>query len=186
MLPLKAAYRRLCLASSAELASAFSAGVVPDPAKLSGWEFYGYNTAWIAVPVGIRKFKKAIYARTQGRTPFGGYNCKVRPTRLDGPWVNGGPGAAYEGFYDVLPGERGARVANHPNALYLDYGADPANTLFSGNFLRDFLVQPDASEPDVFLGRAYVQLGPIVFPVSYFVLQRAHRLTQPASFLEAA
>src|SRR5689334_14880523 len=104
MLPLKAAYRRLCTASSAELERAFSAGIPPDPAQLAGWEFYGYNTGWIAGPLGIRKFKKAFYPRSKSRTPFGGYNCKVRPTRLDGTWTNGGPGAAYQGYYDVRPG----------------------------------------------------------------------------------
>jgi hypothetical protein len=185
MLPLKAAYRRLCLASNAELARAYAGGVVPDADALAGWEFYGYNTAAIAGPLGIRKFKKGFYRRESGRTPHAGYNCKVRPTPLDGPWENGGPGGAYQGYYDVKPPGTGAAVDPAPNALYLDYGANPDNTLLEGSFLRDFIVQPDPAEPDVLLGKAYAKLGPVVVPVSFFVLQRAHRSTQPASLLGA-
>lgn len=179
-------YRRLCRAPAAELDQAFARGTTPDPEKLCGWEFYGYNVGLIAGPLGIRKFKKAFYRRAKGRTPVGGYNCRVRPTPLEGPWVNGGPGGAYQGYYDVKPAAAGARVASHPNSLYLDYGSEPSNSLFDGSFLRDFLVQPDPAEPDVFLGRAYAQLGPVVLPISYFVLQRAHRATQPAAFYEKA
>ncbi len=182
MTALKTLYRRLCLAPSAELEGRLASGALPDAEGLCGWEFYGYNTGAMAGPLGIRKFKKAFYRRPQGRTPVGGYNCKVRPTPLEGPWENGGPGGAYQGYYDVKPAAAGERVARHPNALYLDYGADPSNSLFAGSFLRDFLVQPDPAEPEVLLGKAYAKVGPLVLPVSFFVLQRAHLSTQPAQF----
>jgi hypothetical protein len=184
MTALKPLYRALCQSSDSELARAFAAGYAPALGKLCGWEYYGYNTLALTVPLGIRKFKKAFFARTKGRAKAGGYNCKVRPTRLDGPWENGGPGGAYQGFYEVLPGAAGRAVAAHDNALLLDYGQS-GNSLFEGSFLRDFLVQVDAAEPDVFLGRAYAAIGPLTVPVSYFVLQRANRLTQPASLLAA-
>lgn len=184
MTALKPLYRRLCTAPTADLDRVFAAGTAPVVAELCGWEFYGYNTGAIAGPLGIRKFKKAFFPRTKGRAPAGGYNCKVKPTGLDGPWQNGGPGGAYQGFYDVLPGADGRAVAAHDNALFLDYGRT-GNSLFEGSFLRDFLVQPEAGEPDVFLGKAYASLGPLTLPVSYFVLQRANRLTQPAALLEA-
>ncbi len=183
MTALKALYRRLCRSSNAELEKILAAGALPDATQLAGWEFYGYNTGAIAGPLGIRKFKKGFYRRENGRTPVGGYNCKVRPTPLDGPWVNGGAGGAYQGYYDVRPPPEGSPIAEHPNALYLDYGSDPTNSFFSGSFLRDFLVQPDPQEPDVLLGKAYAKVGPLVLPVSFFVLQRANPVTQPASFL---
>lgn len=182
MTALKSLYRELCLAPTARLDEVFARGVAPDPKSLCGFEFYGYNTAAIAGVLGIRKFKKAFYARDGARTEVGGYNCKVKPTALDGAWVNGGPGAAYQGYYDVKTPVEGASVASHPNAIYLDYGSEPANSLLDGSFLRDFVVQPDPSEPDVLLGKAYARLGPVTLPVSYFVLQRAHRMTQPAAF----
>lgn len=182
MAALDSLYRQLCLSPAASLEAAFAQGAAPDLDALCGYEFYGYNTAAIAGVLGIRKFKKAFYRREGSRTAVGGYNCKVRPTPLDGVWVNGGPGGAYQGYYDVRDGADGAGVAKHPNALYLDYGAEPANSLFDGSFLRDFLVQPDANNPDVLLGKAYARLGPVTIPVSFFVLQRAHRMTQPASF----
>lgn len=179
---LKSLYRELCLSPATALEDVFAKGTAPDADALCGYEFYGYNTAAIAGVLGIRKFKKAFYKREGSRTSFGGYNCKVRPTPLDGAWINGGPGGPYQGYYDVREGADGAAIAKHPNALYLDYGSEPANSLFDGNFLRDFLVQPDANTPDVLLGKAYAKLGPITLPVSFFVLQRVHRMTQPASF----
>lgn len=184
MSTLKPLYRRLCQASGPELDQAFANGRTPDAAELCGWEYYGYNTAAIAGVLGIRKFKKAFFAKTKG-APVGGYNCKVRPTPLDGPWENGGPGGAYQGYYDVKPGADGRAIAAHDNALFLDYGTG-VNSLFDGSFLRDFVVQPDPDEPDVFLGKAYASLGPVTIPVSYFVLQRANRLTQPLAMLEGA
>lgn len=182
MAALNSLYRELCLSSASSLEDVFAKASPPDADTLCGFEFYGYNTAPIAGVLGIRKFKKAFYRREGSRTVVGGYNCKVRPTPLDGAWVNGGPGGAYQGYYDVRDGADGASIAKHPNALYLDYGSEPANSLFDGNFLRDFLVQPDAKNPDVLLGKAYAKLGPITLPVSFFVLQRAHRMTQSASF----
>lgn len=186
MVPLKALYRKLCTASNAELDQAFAAGVLPDADRLCGDEFYGYNVSRLARALGLTKFKKAFIHREKGRTRVAGYNCKVKPTRLDGPWENGGPGGAYQGYYDVKPPAEGRAIAHHPNALYLDYGSDPSNSLLDGSFLRDFVVQVDPAEPDVLLGKAYIKLGPIQLGFSYFVLQRAHRATQPAAFYEAA
>lgn len=182
MTALKSLYRDLCRSTTSSLEDVFARGVRPDPEALCGFEYYGYNTAPIAGVLGIRKFKKAFYARQGARTAVGGYNCKVRPSPLDAGWVNGGPGGTYQGYYDVREGDEGASVAKHPNALYLDYGSVKANSLLDGSFLRDFLVQPDPNDADVFLGKAYASLGPVTLPVSFFVLQRAHRMTQPSSF----
>ena len=75
-----------------------------------------------------------------------------------------------------------AAVVKAPGEVVPDSVTPQANSLFDGSFLRDFLVQPDPNEPDVFLGKAYASLGPVTLPVSFFVLQRAHRTTQPSSF----
>jgi len=38
--------------------------------------------------------------------------------------------------------------------------------------LRDFLVKPDPSNPDLLIGRAYLEIGGAQVPSSYFVLER--------------
>ncbi len=177
-------YRTLCLASPAELDRAMGQGVAPDPEAMTGWEFYGFNTLPLTVALGIRKFKKGFYKRAKGRTAMAGYNVKIRPAVLDGPWTAGGPGGAYVGYFDCTLVGAGAKESLHPNALLLDYGADSRNSLFDGSFLRDYVVMPDPKTPDVLLGRAYAALGGARVPVSYFVLQRAHAASQPAAFYD--
>ncbi len=183
---LKSLYRSLCLGSAADLDRAMTQGVAPSPDAMIGWEFYGYNTLPLTVALGIRKFKKGFYKRASGRTPMAGYNVKIRPAALDGPWNAGGPGGAYVGYFDCALVGAGAKESLHPNALLLDYGADSRNSLFDGSFLRDYVVQPDARDPDILLGRAYAALGGARVPVSYFVLQRAHPGSQPRQFYEGA
>jgi hypothetical protein len=182
---LKSLYRSLCLGSEADRDRAMAQGVAPDPESMMGWEFYGYNTMPLTVALGIRKFKKGFYRRAKGRTPMAGYNVKIRPSVLDGPWDAGGPGGAYVGYFDCTPVTKD-KGGLHPGSLLLDYGADSRNMLFDGSFLRDYVVMPDPKEPDVLLGRAYAALAGARVPVSYFVLQRAHAASQPAAFLEAA
>lgn len=176
-------YRSLCLGPEADRDAAMAKGVPPDPESMMGWEFYGYNTMAITVALGIRKFKKGFYRRGKGRTPMAGYNVKIKPAVLDGPWNAGGPGGAYVGYFDCTTA---VKEGLHPGSLLLDYGADSRNMLFDGSFLRDYVVQPDPKNPDVLLGKAYAALGGARIPVSYFVLQRAHAISQPAAFLEAA
>jgi len=183
---LKSLYRTLCLGSPADLDRAMAQGAAPDTDAMCGWEFYGYNTLPLTVALGIRKFKKGFYKRSKSRTTMAGYNVKIRPAALDGPWTAGGPGGAYVGYFDCSLVGAGAKESLHPNALLLDYGADSRNALVDGSFLRDYVVMPDPSHPDILLGRAYAALGGARVPVSYFVLQRAHASSQPTAFFEAA
>jgi hypothetical protein len=186
MTALSPLYRKLCLSSSAELEKVLASGAPPDLEQMSGYEYYGFNTLPLTTVLGIRKFKKGFYKREKGPTALGGYNVKIRPTPLDGEWIQGGPGGAYVGYFDCKLVSQGTSEATHPNALLLDYGRDPRNSLPDGSFLRDYVVCPDPSEPDVLLGKAYAALGPVRFAVSFFVLQKAHRGAQPAAFYEAA
>jgi hypothetical protein len=186
MTALSPLYRKLCLSPSSELERVLVSGGPPDPERIAGFEFYGFNTLPLTTLLGIRKFKKGFYRRQKGPTPFGGYNVKIKPAQLDGSWVAGGPGGAYVGYFDVSLVAGGAREQKHPNALLLDYGRDKRNSLPDGSFLRDYVVQPDPSDPDVLLGKAYAALGPARIAVSFFVLQRAHRGSQSSAFYEAA
>ena len=38
--------------------------------------------------------------------------------------------------------------------------------------LRDYLVQVDPANPDLFLGKAYDALGPLRMPTNFFILER--------------
>ncbi len=45
----------------------------------------------------------------------------------------------------------------------------------SGNpekVIRDYLIQPDPENPDLYLGYAYLALGPVTVPFGFFVLER--------------
>jgi len=180
---LKPLYRKLCQSTNEELERALNGGATPDPKYVAGYEWYGFNTLPVTTLLGIRKFKKGFYAREKGPTALGGYNVKIKPTQLDGDWNAGGPGGAYVGYFDCGPVPAGQK---HAGALLLDYGNDRRNMLLDGSFLRDYVTVPDPSEPDVMLGKAYAALGRAKIFVSFFVLQRAHRGSQPAAFYEAA
>ena len=41
--------------------------------------------------------------------------------------------------------------------------------------LRDYLVTPDASQPDILLGKAFMQLGPFRLFSNYFVVERLRK-----------
>ena len=64
------------------------------------------------------------------------------------------------GFYRVVPVDATARDNRYLHALLLDYGLgnNPRTDPSAG--LRDYLVQVDRADPDVFLGKAYYAVGP--------------------------
>lgn len=159
----------------------------PDPNGLVGWEFRGWNVVEpIGEPVvrllGIRRFAKGFYVAPGDKPPSEGgqllgYNVDIRPGGLDEPWT-GKPS-------DEAPKRRGFFVVHltgakaHPNSLFLDYsgradknGVFDGGPLFGDGGLKDFLVQPDADNPDVLLGKAYYRLPPLTVPGGFFVLQR--------------
>jgi len=78
-------------------------------------------------------------------------------------------------WYDVGPVDLSAVDCKYPNALLLDY-ASQKNYLFEpSRRLRDYLVQVYPDNPDLLLGKAYVALGPVRLPMSFFVLERSNR-----------
>ena len=59
------------------------------------------------------------------------------------------------------------------HALLLDYGQGKNPRLDASAGLRDYLVQVDAGDPDLLLGKAYYALGPVRVPTaSFFILER--------------
>ena len=151
----------------------------PRLEQLTGWEFNGLNTASVTKPLGIRKFKKGFY-RGPARVPHGpdpyvqGYNLAVRQNALQAPHIPRSSDRPRRfGFYRVHRVVPGSRDDLYSNALLLDYGLG-GNGPRPERFLRDYLVQVYADDPNLLLGKAYVAAGPKRLAVSFFVLERSN------------
>jgi hypothetical protein len=164
-------------------------GQAPDLASLVGWELRGLNTPPWARLLGIRKFIKGFYGPAGGVQPradqprgqppraIRGYNCAVVQNAVDQPWI-GRPDPARPdrfGYFHVAAVDPTARDNAHLHAVLLDYGRDGNGSFDPARGLRDYLVQVDPAQPDLFLGKAYYALGPARLGVSFFVLERYRR-----------
>lgn len=158
-----------------ELDRVFLRGVTPAIESLVGWEFRGINTQLFYVRnsarwFGIKKFVKGFYRREDGAVM--GYNSPVHQNVLDGRWHIA---PKRFGFYAVEPVDPTARDNAYLHAILLDYsrGGNKRFDLTSG--LRDYLVQVDPQDPDLFLGKAYYATGPLRVASNFFILER-HRV----------
>lgn len=163
-----------------ELEQAFQRGTPPDRGALAGWEFRGIN--WtppgakpLAQLAGIKKFVKGFFHAGDGRVM--GYNCPVVQNVLDGRWRTRPSESAPRrfGFYEVAPVDATARDNHYLHALLLDYGKGGNAAWDPTRGLRDYLVQVDAGDPDLFLGKAYYAVGPARVAAGFFVLERFRR-----------
>lgn len=154
--------------SKSELDRIFEGGTEPDADDLVGWEFRGFNVALVPKIGGFQKFKKGF---AKDGDFYWGYNVPVRQGGPDAPWTCR-PSDEFPkrfGFYSVRSDQDG----KEPGSLRLNYG-EGKNKLWEGSFLRDYLRQVDADNPNLLLGRAYMSVaGKLVFS-NYFVLER-HR-----------
>ena len=169
-----AAALRLEQVTRAELEHVFVNGAQPDLDAIVGWEFRGINhPAWASV-LGIKKFIKGFY-RQDARVM--GYNCPVEQNILDGRWVAKPEDTAPKrfGFYEVAPVDPTRRDNFYLHAVLLDYGRGGNAKLDPTAGLRDYLVQVDPANPDLFLGKAYYALGPARVPTNFFILERHRR-----------
>jgi hypothetical protein len=165
-----ARYLELAKLPHRELARAFLRGHAPVLDELAGWEFRGLNTTPVARLGRVRKFVKG-FERREGsrRDELVGYNRPVAQNRLSEPWV---ARPHRFGWYRVSPVDPTERDNEHLHAALLDYGRGGNPAWDPSRGLRDYLVQIDPRDPDLYLGRAYYALGPARIPVSYFVLER--------------
>ena len=184
-----AAALALARAPRPELERAMLRGSTPEIAALVDWEFRGINaTPDGALPLarlaGIQKFVKGMF-RAAGRRDGDpeavmdavmdavmGYNCPVVQNALDGRWQTRPSDAEPRrfGFYTVAPVDPTRRDNRYLHALLLDYGQGGNPAWDPSRALRDYLVQVDPGNPDLLLGKAYAAIGPLRFPVGYFVL----------------
>ncbi len=167
--------------SYAELETVFVRGQMPDIESLVGWEFRGINhPAWARI--GIKKFVKGFFRHEDGRVM--GYNCPVVQNVLDGRWHTKPSDTAPKrfGFYEVAPVDATRRDNAYLHSVLLDYGRGGNKLWDPMRGLRDYVVQVDPTNPDLFLGKAYYALGPVRFATNFFILERHRRgLTDYAS-----
>jgi len=159
--------------SLAELEQVFLRGVTPDLAGLAGWEFRGLNSPTFFRLLGIKKFVKGFWRDAAGAT--WGYNYPVEQNPNDAGWFATPSVVAPKrfGFYRVEPVDPTSRDNQYLHALMLDYGKGGNPRFDASAGLRDYLVQVDANNPDLLLGKAYFALGPLRVPTfSFFILER--------------
>jgi hypothetical protein len=164
-------FRDLSLASQAARKQTFDRGVAPKSSELVGWEFRGWNTGWLASLLRVRKFVKAFFV-SQG----GAYGCNTPAEQngLDGEWIARPSEEAPKrfAFYSVVSPVNGS----HPNAILLDYGRGRNGLFELARLLRDYLVRVSPDSDDLLLGKAYLAIGPLLIPVTYFLLERRRPL----------
>lgn len=154
-------------------------GVAPKFDDLAGWEFRGGNTPPIYRLIGIRKFVKGFFEgpalSAKGPEPFiQGYNIPAKNDADDAPHQlePSKENPKRFGFYRVHRVVEGSRDDKYPNALLLDYSLG-GNGLF-GPPLRDYVVQVYPDDPDLLLGKAYLNILGLRISTNYFVLERLH------------
>jgi hypothetical protein len=164
-----------------ELAKIFDRGTMPDLESLAGWEFRGINRLPLnSVPwgnaVGIKKFVKGFYKTEDGKVM--GYNCPVVCNVLDGRWHTKPSDSAPKrwGFYEAHEVDPTARDNRYLHAILLDYGKGNNPPFDITSRLRDYVVQVDPTNPDLYLGTAFYAFGPTrVGPLNFFILERHRR-----------
>jgi hypothetical protein len=156
-----------------DLEKIFVRGVTPNLDELVGWEFRGINhlplnKLPIANLLGIKKFLKGFFRTEDGRVM--GYNSPVKNNALDGRWH---VAEKKFGYYEVLPVDPTARDNKYLHAVLLDYGKGKNPPLEPSQVLRDYLVQVDPNNPNLYLGKADAAIGPLRIPTTnFFILER--------------
>ena len=152
-----------------ELGHLLRYGETPDFSRFDGWLFKGANVTFPGRLL-FPKFVKGFF--TEKGTPAG-YNIDCQRSGLDDPnWLlvpSQDRPKAY-GFFGCRVVHAGEAAAMHPGSLFLDY-ARGGNGLSPTRFLRDYLVQVEGGNKDLFLGKAYLDVGPWLY-AGYFVLER--------------
>ena len=149
-------------------------GATPQREHLADWEFKGFNPPAFAKVLGFQKFVKGFFVDDAGN--LAGYNLFVEnprsgPKAAWRPKKDGAPETRH-GFYDVVPVGANPRYDDYPNAVLLDYGSGRNKRIDPEGRIRDFLVQVDPTNPDLYLGKAFLDLGFGRVFSNFFVLER--------------
>ena len=166
----------LAHANSAALERALVSGEAPEPERLLGAEWRGYNISSLTRLMGIQKFIKGFLLARDG---VEGYNVRVQQNGLMGPWTEKAvpEQSRRYAFFRVLRVNPDGVDHVYLNALLLDYGASERNpSIGVERLLRDYLVQPDSANADLLLGKAYLAIGGWRVPANFFVLERMSKV----------
>ncbi len=182
MMERKWTYEKLAKSDPGTLEQVMRQGVTPRFEDIAGWEFKGYNQPYITSVLGFQKFKKGFFL-TPGQKTEGpeimGYNVVVVQNKLYGKWIAlpDEYRPKRHGYYRVYRVRQNERDNKYPQALLLNYGI-ARNGANPARLLRDYLVQVDPGNPDLFLGEASFAIGGLrVFP-SHFVLERHNKVEE--------
>ena len=107
-----------------------------------------------------------------GGDPYG-CNTPAEQNGLDGKWVAKPSEEAPKRYAFYRADPTGGR---RPNTLLLDYGRGRNSFFQPARLLRDYIVRVSPGPDGILLGKAYVALGPIQLPLTYFVLERRRPL----------
>jgi hypothetical protein len=165
-------FERLTRMSHEELEAVLKAGTAPKPQALAGYMFRGYNRPPWASLLGIRKFVKGFFEK-DGK--FEGYNIPPRQNAFGEPWILTPSEEQPKrfAFFVVRPVDPKSVDNLYPNATHLNYGESTRNIAIDpSRVIRDYVVQADPSNPDLFLGKAYLALPFGRVFSNYFIIER--------------
>ena len=171
-------YYELGRMSGNELETVFLRGTLPVLESLAGWEFRGMNHPAWAKLAGIKKFMKGFY--WDGDELYG-YNCPVIQDGIEMPWRTKPVGQEPKrfGFYRVAKVDPTAKDNAYLHSVLLNYGEGGNGSLDPSSGLRDYLVQVDENNPNLYLGKAYYAVGPLRVRSNFFLLEREREVTGP-------
>lgn len=173
----KWAFSTLARADNTTLEMALRASQAPDPTRLVGYGYDGYNCNWLGQLVDT-KFRKLFYRDAQG---VHGFNQLIEQDDqgYEGQWqvrVRDGR-VQTRGYFKVAPvGEGntpGSLLAPYGHLLGFDYDVPQNGRDLLARTIYDVIGLPNEGEYDVVLGKAYLRLpaGLILF-ATYFILGR--------------
>ena len=173
-----ARYYELGRMSASELETTFLRGTLPQLDSLAGWEFRGMNLPAWAKLAGIKKFMKGFF--WEGEQLYG-YNCPVVQDAIEMPWRTKPIGQEPKrfGFYHVTQVDPCAKDNLYLHAVLLNYGEAGNKALDPSRGLRDYLVQVDDGNEDLYLGKAYYAVGPLRVRANFFLLERERPVDGP-------
>ncbi len=163
-------YEHVCTLPFSELETLLKQGVKPKIEDLIHHEFRGYNTPKPMEYLGIRKFIKGFFPHEGADTWCEGYNISAKQTGLENVWEYKTLAKRF-GYYHVVDPQ--SPDDKYPNSLLFNYAASANNPVYDpSRAIKDYLSQIYPDNHNLFLGKAYLAIGPLRIFVSYFILER--------------
>jgi hypothetical protein len=146
--------------------------------NIKEYAFIGYNTNFLTDLLGFRNFIKVFTYCEEKRE--NGYNIIVsqKENQNHSTYIkrNKKGISSKQGFYSVYEN----KISNEDTVkgLVIDYQKGENPFFEPARLLKDYLVVPSAENPNLFLGKAFLNLNGKLFFLSYFVLERFKPLDQ--------